>query len=105
MNFYQNVYKIVNKIPQGKVMTYGQIAGIISTPKAARVVGYALRALPPDTVIPWQRVINSHGLITISNKYLTKNIQAKLLKQEGIAVNKINDNWQINLKKYLWLPK
>ena len=64
MNFYQQVYKIVKTIPRGRVMTYGQIASLISTPRAARVVGFAMR-VSVDKKIPWQRVINSQGMISI----------------------------------------
>ncbi len=82
-------------------MTYGQIAAIISTPRAARVVGFALRALPANTNIPWQRVINSQGIISIHNQIFTPQLQAELLKKEGIRVEKCDDNYIIDLDKYL----
>ncbi|MFH0952454.1 MAG: MGMT family protein [Patescibacteria group bacterium] len=52
MDFYQSVYHLARKIPQGKVATYGQIAALITTPRAARVVGWALRTLPEGTNVP-----------------------------------------------------
>lgn len=103
MNFYQQVYQIVKKIPKGRVATYGQIAGLISTPRAARVVGFALRLLPPG--IPWQRVINSAGMISIENLDCPKALQAELLKKEGVAITFQDGNYWVDLKKYQWQPK
>ncbi|HAH04650.1 MAG: methyltransferase [Parcubacteria group bacterium GW2011_GWA2_43_17] len=102
MNFYQKVYQLTKKIPQGKVATYGQIAAIISTPRAARVVGYALAALPQD--IPWQRVINSQGMISIENLNCPKKLQADLLRLEGVEIISRDGNYFVDLKKYLWQP-
>ncbi len=104
MNYYEKVYQIVKTIPKGKVMTYGQIAGFISTPRAARVVGFAMRA-SINKNIPWHRVINSQGMISIINPIATKKLQAKLLTNEGVQVKIIDNNYYIDLKKYLYLPK
>ncbi len=103
MNFYQQVYQIVKKIPKGQVATYGQIAGLISTPRAAQVVGFALRVLPAD--VPWQRVINSHGMISIENLNCPKSLQATLLKKEGVRITFQEGNYWVDLKKYQWHPK
>lgn len=104
MNFYTAVYKIVEKIPPGKVMTYGQIATLISSPRAARVVGFAMR-VAINKNIPWQRVINSQGMISIVNPRATKQLQAMLLRKEGIKVTFAQENFHIDLKKYLYFPK
>jgi len=104
MNFYTAVYKIVEKIPPGKVMTYGQIATMISSPRAARMVGFAMRA-GINKNIPWQRVINSQGMISIVNPRATKQLQASLLRQDGIKVLLTKKNYYIDLKKYLYYPK
>ena len=108
MNFYQEVYKLVKKIPRGKVSTYGQVASIISTPRAARIVGFALKNIPdynPEH-IPWQRVVNSRGMISIENLEAPKSLQAELLKKEGVKVtqDKLGNYW-IDLTKYLWCPE
>jgi methylated-DNA-protein-cysteine methyltransferase-like protein len=103
MNFYEQVYKIVKTIPRSKVMTYGQIAGLISTPRAARVVGFALRA-GINKNIPWHRVLNSQGMISIVNPIATKQLQAKLLSNEGVQIKIIDQNYYIDLKKYLYQP-
>ena len=102
MNFYQQVYKIVQKIPKGKVATYDQIAGFISTPRAARIVGWALRV--GGSKVPWQRVINSAGMISIASIAHPPEQQASLLRQEGVKVKKIKGNYYVNLKTDLWKP-
>ncbi|MDP2587026.1 MAG: MGMT family protein, partial [Candidatus Komeilibacteria bacterium] len=91
MNFYARVYQITKKIPKGRVATSGQIAAMISTARAARVVGFALRSLPADT--PWHRVINSKGMISIENINCPPELQAKLLVKEGIKVELIKGNY------------
>ena len=105
MNFYQKVYQLTKKIPKGKVATYGQIASMISTPRAARMVGWALHVYPESEKIPWQRVINSKGMISTTCFDHPKNLQANLLKLEGIKVKEKNNNYFIDLDKYLWRPK
>ena len=103
MDFYEKVYKIVAKIPKGKVMTYGQIASIISTPRAAQMVGFALRAsLSKKPNLPWQRVVNSKGMISIVNPIISKKLQAELLKKEGIEIILKQNNYYVDLKKYLF---
>lgn len=106
MNFYDEVYNLVRKIPPGKVATYGQVAAVISTPRAARVVGFALRALGPKTNVPWQRVINTQGMISIENMFFSPQEQARLLRKEGVGVNERDGNYFVDLTKYLYiLPK
>src|SRR3990167_8758009 len=102
MNFFQEVYRVTKKIPQGKVATYGQIASLISTPRAAQVVGFALRALPENSGIPWQRVINSQGRISIQNLRWPQSEQAKQLKKEGVVVAFRDKAYWVNLGKYLY---
>ncbi|MBI2054941.1 MAG: MGMT family protein [Candidatus Sungbacteria bacterium] len=102
MNFYEEVYKWVCKVPRGKVATYGQIASIISTPRSAQVVGFALRALPKDNDVPWQRVINSQGRISIQNPRWPQSEQARLLKKEGVKVIYKENAYWVDLDKYLY---
>ncbi len=103
-NFYERVYREVKKVPKGKVATYGQIASLISTPRAARTVGFALRALGQNFTkeIPWQRVISSQGMISIENPFVTKKYQADLLRKEGVVVEERDGNFFINLSCYQW---
>ena len=105
MNFYAQVYKITKKIPRGKVSTYGQIASLISSPRAAIMVGWALHLTKPQDKVPWQRVINSKGMISTTCLDHPKEQQAFLLRQEKVKVNEIDGNYFIDLTKYLWWPR
>ncbi|MCB8992101.1 MAG: MGMT family protein [Ardenticatenaceae bacterium] len=100
-NFYDQVYAVVRRIPRGRVTSYGRIAHMLGRPHAARAVGYALNALKDmeEYDIPWQRVINSQGRISIVNREHGANVQAERLRAEGIAVS---DDLRISLDVYLW---
>jgi len=102
MNFNQHVYRIVSKVPKGKVATYGQIAAMIGNPRAARQVGWALHALPIDSKIPWQRIINRQGMISTTCQEHTPNLQKQLLNKEGVATKEKEGMYYIDLDKYLW---
>jgi methylated-DNA-protein-cysteine methyltransferase-like protein len=105
INFYEQVYAVVRRIPRGKVTSYGRIAAMLGQPQAARAVGYALNALrdkkddPAYQNIPWQRVVNSQGRISIVNQEYNVNVQAKLLREEGVVVS---EELKIDLDIYLW---
>ncbi len=105
MNFQEKVISIANKIPRGRVATYGQIAAMVYTPRAARAVGLVLRNLSASTKVPWHRVINAHGMISIENLNIPKQEQVRRLQKEGIEVELKNGNYWADLKKYLWRPK
>ena len=96
---------MANNIPRGRVATYGQIAALVYTPRAARAVGLVLRNLPANTKVPWHRVINAHGMISIENLNVPKQEQARRLQKEGIEVRFRDGNWWVDLRKYLWRPK
>ncbi len=104
ISFYSRVYEVVKKIPKGKVTTYGEIAAILNSPRAARAVGYALNALKKNEsqFIPWQRVINAKGEISFKGDTIRANLQRKLLEQEGIVFNIVA---QIDLARFGWLQK
>ena len=104
MSFYQKVYSLTKKIPKGKVATYGQIASLISKPRAARLVGWGLHIGADKHQVPWQRVINSKGIISTTCLDHPKDFQAQLLRGEGVEVKEIDGNYFIDLKKYLWRP-
>ncbi len=104
-NFYSRVYDVVRKIPRGRVATYQQVAMMVSTPRAARMVGWALRALPDGHNVPWQRVINAAGMISIENLRAPKSLQIKLLREEGVEVVEREGNYFVDLGKYQWEPK
>ncbi len=104
-NFYFRVYNLVRRVPKGKVATYGQIAALLGSPRASQQVGWALNCLKPDTTVPWQRVINREGRITIENARATKDLQAAMLRREGVVVELLEGNYQVDLRRYLWEPE
>ncbi len=95
---YKKIWNAVEKIPRGKVATYGQIARISRLPRQARLVGYALHNLPHGIDIPWQRVINHRGEISFPPNSPSQKKQRELLEKEGIMFL----NGKISLKLYGW---
>lgn len=97
---YNKIYKIVARIPYGKVATYGQIARLAGFAGHARLVGYALHSLPQGINIPWHRVVNRLGKISLqdsqNNDYC---LQQKLLEQEGLIFNR---SGKLDLEIYGW---
>ena len=100
-DFFSRVWTVVRRIPGGKVATYGQIAAILENPRAARTVGWALHALPDGTDVPWQRVINSKGRISIDCFEHDPNLQRILLEQEGVV---FDHKGYVDLTVYQWRP-
>ncbi len=106
-SFYSQVYRVVQRIPPGKVTSYGRIALMLGRTNAARAVGYALSALSaPDSgepytsaTVPWQRVVNNKGHISIHHREHATQEQARLLRAEGVVVDA---HGRINLQIYLW---
>jgi methylated-DNA-protein-cysteine methyltransferase-like protein len=92
------VWEIVRQIPAGCVSTYGQIASMIPPPDgvdplyynhvAARWVGQAMNAVPPKSDVPWQRVINSQGTISLPKGSTGADEQRALLEMEGVVFDK-----------------
>ncbi len=83
---YDRIYAVIRTIPPGKVASYGQIAHIVGG-CSARIVGYALAALKENITaeeVPWQRVINAQGRVSVHGDGFGNAIQEDLLRQEGI---------------------
>ena len=99
MKTYEKIYNLVNKIPKGKVATYGQIGQMLDL--NPRVVGWALNRLAKgSSKVPWQRIINSKGGISTNKLHnIPLGLQKHLLQKEGI---KLDSSDKIDLKKYLW---
>lgn len=93
--FTQNVYKIVEAIPQGKVMTYGDVAEKVGSPGAARAVGTAMKNNPDMSKIPCHRVVGSDGGM---NGYAFGGQMAKIekLKQEGVQFRGLKVNLKLS---------
>lgn len=84
--FTAAVYRATGLVPSGRVTTYGTIAAMVGRPMAARAVGYALRALPADTDVPWHRVINAEGRISLKARPPHEtDRQRQLLEREGVS--------------------
>ena len=96
---YKKIRNIISQIPEGKVATYGQIARIAGLESNARIVGYALHSLPEGSEVPWHRVINSRGRISLRKDNEYYHIQKVLLEKENIIFN----NEKIDFKLYGWL--
>jgi methylated-DNA-protein-cysteine methyltransferase related protein len=100
MSSYAAIYDIVQKIPHGHVATYGQVAQLAQLPGRARLVGYALFKVAPDSDIPWHRVINAKGEVSESPvRYGSDHLQRVLLEEEGVY---FNSQGKINLRDYQW---
>lgn len=102
---YLAIYKIVKKIPRGRVATYGQIAALAGMARAARQVGYALRATPDNVKIPWHRVVNAQGRVSMRLKDWQSggdDLQKILLEAEGVE---FDNTGKLDLKRYRWEPK
>jgi methylated-DNA-protein-cysteine methyltransferase-like protein len=97
--FFDQVYRVVRRIPRGKVATYGQIAALLGQPRAARTVGWALHALPEGSDVPWHRVINARGRISTSCWEHEASLQQRRLEAEGIV---FGPDGRVDLKVYRW---
>jgi len=81
---HEKIWGVVRKIPKGRVASYGQIARIAGLGRRARLVGYALHALPPGLPVPWHRVVNARGMISLRKAGGHHELQRKLLEAEGV---------------------
>lgn len=102
VSFREKVIQIVSVIPYGRVTTYGTIATLAGLPRGARMVGGILHQSSEKYNLPWQRVINKDGFISIKSWDYPKKLQKALLEDEGIEVT---SDFMINLKKYGWWGK
>lgn len=103
---YHLIWETVSQIPKGRITTYGEIATLAGLPGQARLIGYALHNLPANTKVPWHRVINAQGKISLSNLDGMHDVQWQLLKKEGVRFFKERTSfskygWLQNLPKHL----
>jgi methylated-DNA-protein-cysteine methyltransferase related protein len=92
------VYRLVQRIPRGRVLTYGELAKALRLPGGARSAGRAMTATPSGKGIPWHRVLGERGKILIREPYAS--LQRKLLESEGVTVVES----RVDLKRHLWKP-
>ena len=93
---WDNVYRLVQRIPRGRVLTYGGLARALRLPGGARTAGRAMAGTPSGKGIPWHRVIGDHGKILIRGPHAL--LQKKLLESEGVSVVE----FRVDLKRHLW---
>ena len=84
-DFAAEVYRIVKRCPRGRIVSYGGVAAMLGRPRAARAVGQALNVLPEDSNVPWWRVVNSRGEVSIRGVEHGEVLQRTLLEREGIT--------------------
>ena len=99
---YQGIYRVVRRIPKGRVATYGQIASLAGLAGHARQVGYALHALPDGTTVPWHRVVNAAGGISTRATPGGELVQRLMLENEGI---RFDGRGSVPLDHLRWIPR
>ncbi len=95
---WDSVYRFVQQIPRGRVLTYGALAKALRLPGGARSAGRAMAATPSGKGIPWHRVLGERGKILIREPYAS--LQRKLLESEGVTIV----DSRVDLKRHLWNP-
>ena len=81
---YERIWSVVRRIPPGRVATYGQVARAAGFPDQPRLAGYALHALPTGSPVPWHRVVNARGRISLSTLDGEYALQRAMLEAEGV---------------------
>ena len=99
-SFYQRVYALVRQIPAGRVATYGQLALLAGSPRAARVAGYAM-AVCRDPAVPCHRVVDRFGGTKAAFDTFAPGTQRALLEAEGVA---FLQNGNADLSRFQWDP-
>ncbi|WP_435924296.1 MGMT family protein [Paenibacillus sp. DYY-L-2] len=98
--FTAKVIEVISAIPEGKVMTYGQVAGAAGSPRAARQVVRILHSMSQKYRLPWHRVINAQGEIAVRDDEAFF-VQKLALEAEGVTVS---ENGRINLAEFRYEP-
>jgi methylated-DNA-protein-cysteine methyltransferase-like protein len=99
-SFHDRIIATIKKVPQGSVATYGQIAAIAGNPQGARQVAWVLNSSSSKEKLPWHRIINKQGRISLESGAGYEE-QRSLLEKEGIIFSL---NGSIDLKRFLWTP-
>jgi len=99
---YERIYAVVRRIPRGRVATYGDVASLAGRPGHARQVGYALHALRPGQRVPWHRVVNARGTISLRRRPGDDLTQRMLLEREGV---RFDQRGRLDLRRLRWAPR
>lgn len=94
---YARIFDVVARIPHGNVATYGQVARLAGLGGHARLVGYALHAC--DRPVPWHRVINAKGEVSLRADSYAERLQQRLLVEEGVS---FDERGRIALDRFRW---
>jgi methylated-DNA-protein-cysteine methyltransferase related protein len=100
-SFPERVYRIVRRIPPGKVTTYGTIAAVLGDRRGARMVGWAMHNCPEDVSACAHRVVNRYGGLSGGWAWGHPDIMRQLLLDEGVI---FVDDYQVDLNRHLWIP-
>lgn len=98
---YDMIYAVIEQIPRGRVATYGQIAELAGIAGQPRRIGYALSALTSGSPVPWHRVLNAKGEISV-REGAGYAVQRRMLEQEGIVFDKRE---RVSLERFGWRPR
>lgn len=98
--FREAIYEYVGMIPKGRVMTYGQLAALAGSPRAARIVGGVAHYGPEG--LPWHRVVNKQGGLASGYTWGGREGQAQKLREEGVEVD---ENYRVDIDNLLWYPQ
>jgi methylated-DNA-protein-cysteine methyltransferase related protein len=99
-DYRARVFRIVRRIPSGRVMTYGQLAAILGEGYTARTVGFVMHSA--DDTVPWQRVINAQGACSTGRVVLPPDLQQRMLEDEGVH---FDARGRCDLARYRWTPE
>lgn len=108
--FFEGVWAVVQGIPEGCVLNYGEVARLAGSPRRARMVGRALARAPKTMGLPWHRVVNAQGRISFPEGSPAATRQRRLLEDEGVVF----EGGQIDLERHgpdqavdylLWGPR
>ncbi len=99
---YGRIYAVVRRIPRGRVATYGQVAELAGLAGHARQVGYALHALRAGSAVPWHRVLNAAGAVSLRSAPGGELTQRQLLEQEGVGFDL---RGRVRLAAVRWRPR
>ena len=97
---YERIYEVVRRIPRGRVATYGDVARLAGLPRQPRLVGYALHAAPEGARLPWHRVVNAQGRLSLGRGVAGGELPQRFrLEREGVV---FDPSGKIRLETYRW---
>ena len=97
--FREQVYNLISEVPRGRVVTYGQVAALCGSPRAARIVGSLAHFGPPE--LPWHRLVNKKGGLA-AGYYGGRSAQKARLEDEGIQVD---EDFRVDVERLIWYPE